>query len=81
MICSSEKAEYFSKWDWTGQIRLIRLNKFRFSRKSRKVGSSVFPAVESDEGPEDRLARIPQRPVNWRKRVCNTGKLLRGQRE
>jgi hypothetical protein len=38
MICPTGKAEYFSKWDWTRQIRLIRLNKFLFSRKAERPG-------------------------------------------
>jgi hypothetical protein len=31
-IWGSEKQKYFCKRDWTGQISLIRLNKFRFAR-------------------------------------------------
>jgi hypothetical protein len=33
LIWANGEAEYFCKWDWTGQIRLTRLNKFRFARK------------------------------------------------
>jgi hypothetical protein len=33
VIWVSGEAEYFCKPDWTGQIRLIRLNKFRHARK------------------------------------------------
>jgi hypothetical protein len=33
LIWGSGEAEYFFKWDWTGQIRLICLKKFVFARK------------------------------------------------
>jgi hypothetical protein len=33
LIWVSEKQKYFFQWDWTGQITLIRLNKFDFTRK------------------------------------------------
>jgi hypothetical protein len=33
LIWVKREAEYFCKPDWTGQIRLIRLNKFRHARK------------------------------------------------
>jgi hypothetical protein len=36
LIWVSGEAEYFLKSDWTGQIRLMRLNKFRFWRNSAK---------------------------------------------
>jgi hypothetical protein len=34
------EAENFLEWDWTGEITLIRFNKFRHARKSegRAVG-------------------------------------------
>jgi hypothetical protein len=34
VIWVSREAEYFLKWDWTGQIMLKRFNKFRRARKS-----------------------------------------------
>jgi hypothetical protein len=34
VIWVSREAEYFLKWDWTGQIILKRFNKFRRARKS-----------------------------------------------
>jgi hypothetical protein len=34
LIWVRREAEYFLKLDWTGQISLIRLTKFRFSRNS-----------------------------------------------
>jgi hypothetical protein len=35
LIWASSEAEYFWKWDWTGQISLIQFNKFRRARKCR----------------------------------------------
>src|SRR5438874_12357432 len=32
LIWVKRRKEYFCKWDWTGQIRLIRFNKSRFPR-------------------------------------------------
>jgi hypothetical protein len=32
VICPTRKAKYFFNEDWTGQITLIRLNKFRSAR-------------------------------------------------
>src|SRR5947209_14932907 len=32
VICFGEERKCFCKWDWTGQIRLIRFNKFRCAR-------------------------------------------------
>jgi hypothetical protein len=37
LICTSEKQKSFFEGDWTGQISLIRLNKFDFARKSGKL--------------------------------------------
>jgi hypothetical protein len=34
LICISEKQKYFCRQDWTGQISLIRLDKFGVTRKS-----------------------------------------------
>jgi hypothetical protein len=34
LICDFGKPEYFFRWDWTGQITLIRLGKLDFRRKS-----------------------------------------------
>jgi hypothetical protein len=58
MICLTGKAEYFSKWDWTGQIRLIRLNKFLFSRKSAKPREAQTSRVGAD-------ARYTFAPGKW----------------
>ena len=38
LIWVKREAEYFCKQDWTGQIRLIRLNKFAVARKSVRRG-------------------------------------------
>jgi hypothetical protein len=35
VIWVRREREYFSSEDWTGQIRLIRFNKFRHPRKER----------------------------------------------
>jgi hypothetical protein len=35
VICVKREAEYFCKPDWTGQIRLIRLNKFGRARTAQ----------------------------------------------
>jgi hypothetical protein len=43
MICPTGEAKYFCKWDWTGQITLIRFNKFGRARK-RRSGLSGWSA-------------------------------------
>ena len=40
MICPTGEAEYLCKWDWTGQITLIRFNKFGQARTRRSKRSS-----------------------------------------
>ena len=39
MICPTGEAKYFCKWDWTGQITLIRFN--NFSRARTTMPSSL----------------------------------------
>ena len=39
LIWGRGEAENFLKWDWTGGIILIRFNKFRRARKSKRAGS------------------------------------------
>src|ERR1700687_2344110 len=44
------KRKYFCKWDWTGQIRLIRFNKSRCPHKSSRTplknGWRPFPSAD-----------------------------------
>jgi hypothetical protein len=39
VICEKREAENFFKRDWTGQISLIRFDKFDFARKSVARGN------------------------------------------
>jgi len=36
VIWVKQEAENFFKWDWTGGITLIRFNKFRRARKTKR---------------------------------------------
>ena len=66
MICPTGKAEYFFERDWTGQISLIRLGKFAFTRK--RVYSDIhhvqapLPLLHSGDGGADG-AGIAVRPA------------------
>jgi hypothetical protein len=47
VIWVSGKQKYFCKWDWTGQISLIRFTKLSFRRKgksARRAGASAMTA-------------------------------------
>jgi hypothetical protein len=48
MICPTAKANNFFKWDWTGQIRLKRLNKFGFARKAASYNNSPSKIAKLD---------------------------------
>jgi hypothetical protein len=48
VIWVGREREYLWKWDWTGGIRLIRLNKFRRARKRRSPdGAQRNPGLAS----------------------------------
>jgi hypothetical protein len=50
MIWGARKGKYFCKEDWTGGIRLIRLNKFGRARKRRSLdGRSAIRDGDTDE--------------------------------
>jgi hypothetical protein len=49
------EAEYFLKWDWTGQISLIRLDKFVFSRLFRLSSFTSHGRLGNALRPLDRL--------------------------
>jgi hypothetical protein len=68
LICISEKQNYFCRGGWTGQIRLIRLNKFDLRRKSgkrRMGGAQRYPSRQHAkmmtwQAPSRMMARISQ---------------------
>jgi hypothetical protein len=47
VIWVSPKQEYFCERDWTGQIRLILLNKLRFARNAIRASSDGGRCVSS----------------------------------
>src|SRR5512140_1533067 len=63
-ICAKRETEYFFHRDWTGQISLIRLDKFDFTRKSVRrgetAGASWLVSPEAAQSPLA-LARTARR--------------------
>jgi hypothetical protein len=67
VICVKREAEYFLRWGWTAQIRLIRFNKSDFSniaeqrREAEKNGESgmIFAASRRSAGRPIRNRALP----------------------
>jgi hypothetical protein len=54
LIWGSGEAEYFCKWDWTGQITLIRFRKFLLARTRRspdRASERVAPTGRANARP------------------------------
>jgi hypothetical protein len=50
VIWGKREAEYFCKWDWTGQITLIRFNKLGFPRHRSGSMAREQAAPDADLG-------------------------------
>ena len=50
LICDFGKPEYFFRWDWAGQITLIRFRKLDFRRKSARHEGDVWPGSSQRVG-------------------------------
>jgi hypothetical protein len=66
VIWVSEKQKYFCKKGWTGQISLIRLDKFRFTRNRRSadVANGKRVSIGSMHGTQLRFTQ-----PGWRSRL------------
>ena len=59
LIWVRREQKYFCKWDWTGQIRLIRFNKSRFS-KLRATTDQRLAEADGASAPSGSLLRNEQ---------------------
>jgi hypothetical protein len=77
VIWVSGEGEYFWQWGWTGQIRLIRFNKFRHPRKQRSPSGRLVEGVTRlFVVAERRITLTPIRPTDRTVRITRSHSLL-----